>query len=190
MIFVVHWAPSATHRLQPGLQPQPEKIGMKMAMKKFALAVLLIADINAQAFACNGAEMLLRDRQGNIAHVKASYDCWEKDTQPGKCFRIHEIPKSQSHLKGFRSHHVVFQGREYAFVESWRRGAPSYVTGAFGWDRQDVAKFVRVPIRFTAGEDREMNFSFSSKMKPPPFESLTEPPQELDGKDFVFARCK
>ena len=45
------------------------------------------------------------------------------------------------------------------------------------------------PTGFTLGPDEEMNFSFSSKLNPP-FESLAEPPSELDGKNFVFARCK
>ena len=45
------------------------------------------------------------------------------------------------------------------------------------------------PTGFTPGPDEEMNFSFSSKLNPP-FESLAEPPSELDGKNFVFARCK
>ena len=43
------------------------------------------------------------------------------------------------------------------------------------------------PTGFTLGPDEEMNFSFSSKLNPP-FESLAEPPSELDGKNF-FSRA-
>jgi hypothetical protein len=42
------------------------------------------------------------------------------------------------------------------------------------------------PTGFTPGPDEEMNFSFSSKLNLP-FESLVEPPSELDGKNFFRA---
>lgn len=158
-------------------------------MKKYLSLILLSAMPLPHADACDGSGMILKDKQGNMAIIKESFDCWQKDNQPDRCYKINDIPKTQSHLKGFRSHHVVYQGKEYAFVESWRRGAPSYVTGAFEWDRNDVAKFIKIPTSFTAGSDEEMNFSFSTKLKPP-FESLVEPPSELNGKNFVFARCK
>ena len=158
-------------------------------MKTYVSLILLSAMSLPYADACDGSGLVLKDKQGNIALIKESFDCWHKDNQPDRCYKINEIPKKQLHLQGFRSHHVIYQGKEYAFVESWRRGAPAYVTGAFEWDRKDVAKFIKVPTGFTPGPDEEMNFSFSSKLNPP-FESLVEPPSELDGKNFVFARCK
>jgi hypothetical protein len=78
-------------------------------------------------------------------------------------------------------------GKEFAFVESWRRGAPAYKVGAFDWDKKDVVEYIKVPISFTGGSDEEMKFSFSSKLKPP-FESLSEPPAALEGKDFVLRK--
>jgi len=158
-------------------------------MNKYLLFILLSAGSLPHGIACRGSKVLLKDKQGNIALIKESFDCWNKDNQPDLCYKINEIPKKQLHSRGFRSHHVVYLGKEYAFVESWRRGAPAYVTGAFIWDRKDVAKFIKIPISFTAGPDEEMNFSFSGKLNPP-FESLVEPPSELDGKDFIFASCR
>jgi len=136
-------------------------------------------------------DVVLVDKEGNLAVILESYDCWETANEGEKtrgCHTIEDAVKNgPDHLAGFRSHHVIYMGKEFAFVESWRRGAPAYKVGAFDWDKKDVVEYIKVPISFTGGSDEEMKFSFSSKLKPP-FESLSEPPAALEGKDFVLRK--
>lgn len=156
-------------------------------MKKSLLSLLACTLNAAQAANCGAAGVVLKDKQGNAARIIETYDCWTKDNKGDQCFTIAQITRNER-LTGFRSHRVVYKGKEFAFVENWRRGAPAYVTGAFYWSKEDVKSFRKVSFGFTAGNDEETHFHFDAKLKPP-FESLDLPPPELDGKTFTYAGC-
>lgn len=158
-------------------------------MKKYFLLFFFASFSNVYAGVCGNQEVILKDKDGNTAIIKETYDCWEKDGRANKCSKLSDISKSQNYLTGFRSHHVVYKGKEYAFVESWRRGSPAYVTGAFQWDSSDVKTFIKVPFGFADGSDDKTIFTFNSKLDST-FQSLSAPPKEIDGKTFKFSGCK
>ena len=156
-------------------------------MKKLFL-LLITGFLNpTYAASCGAAGVILKDNFGHLARITGSYDCWEKANKGGECFSIEQVSRNER-LTGFRSHRVVYRDKEYAFVESWRRGAPAYVTGAFYWSSEDVKKFRKVNFGFAGGTDEETHFHFDSKLQPP-FESLEFPPPELDGKQFAYVGC-
>lgn len=156
-------------------------------MKSILLMSAVLLSGAALASPCGNAPVMLRDDQGTIARVLESHDCWREEGSRDRCRRFGDLPRG-ARASGFRSHRVAYKGRDYAFVESWRRGSPAYVTGAFRWSPADVAEFVRVDFGFAGGRDDEARFEFSAAMAPP-FASLALPPAELDGRRFVFAGC-
>jgi hypothetical protein len=156
-------------------------------MKKIFLLLIIGVLESSYAANCGSGGVILKDKAGNSARIISTYDCWLSEAKDGKCLTMAQISRNER-LTGFRSHLVEYRGKQYAFVENWRKGAPAYITGAFNWSIDDVKNYHKIEFSFAGGIDEETHFYFDSKLKPP-FESLEIPPPELDGKDFSFAGC-
>jgi hypothetical protein len=126
--------------------------------------------------------VLLKDQDGNLASIKKTYECYDDKNQPNICLKISDFQGER--LNGFTSHHVIYKGKEYAFVEQAKRGVPWYDQGVFEWDKKIVEKYIEVPTKFLGKFDEQTIFYFEHQ--PKSFTTMSEPPKELHDKKF---RC-
>ena len=135
---------------------------------------------------CSGLKIQLQDPGGALATIIESYDCWHEEGA-NNCRSINSFP-GRLRLTGSRVHRVLFQEKEYAFVEALREEGEKYVIGGFEWNEDDVFDFKKIIPAYVAGKNADIHFEFRDE------ENLNriygiEMPSELRGKSFRFKEC-
>ena len=135
---------------------------------------------------CSELKIQLQDRSGAVATIIESYDCWHEEGA-NNCRSINSFP-GRLRLTGSRVHRVLFQEKEYAFVEALREEGEKYVVGGFEWNEDDVFDFKKINPAYVAGKNADIQFEFRWE------DSLNSAygislPTSLNGKTFTFKGC-
>ena len=135
---------------------------------------------------CSELKIQLQDRSGAVATIIESYDCWHEEGA-NNCRSINSFP-GRLRLTGSRVHRVLFQEKEYAFVEALREEGEKYVIGGFEWNEDDVLDFKKITPAYVGGKNADIHFEFRRE------DSLNSVyaiplPTSLIGKTFAFKDC-
>ena len=135
---------------------------------------------------CSDLRVQLQDSDGAVATITESYDCWHEEGA-NNCRSINSFP-GRLRLTGSRVHRVLFQEKEYAFVEALREGGEKYVVGGFDWNEDDIFDFKKINPAYVAGKNADIHFEFRRE------DSLNSVygiplPTSLIGKTFAFKDC-
>jgi hypothetical protein len=135
---------------------------------------------------CSDLKIQLEDAGGAVATIIESYDCWHEEGA-NNCRSINSFP-GRLRLTGSRVHRVLFQEKEYAFVEALREEGEKYVVGGFDWNEDDIFDFKKITPAYVGGKNTDIYFEFRRE------DSLNSAygiplPTSLIGKTFTFKDC-